>query len=323
MEPVETVSQTAESTPAVPTVAERIKNLNSDQRVQYDLTGDLPEITPSEPEKGKSETESEPVKQEPRKELTVEERSQRDRDRGEKRQSKYWRDRAEQLQRQLAEKAKPEAAPGKPPERPIAASTEPELVLPDFADFDTTADYNKAVAKAVSEHASKVADWKLDERDKARETKRRQREADEAAAEQNDVWTDKETTFIKANADYLPAKGNISKFFGTLPANDPLHQVEQALIDLEDPGVLHFLGKNSEEFMRILDLPVTRAIAELGKLQDRLAKAPIPNKHTKASDPPAKLGGKDESVTGPPVGSKQWNDQENEKDARRILGVTG
>lgn len=340
MEPTteELVTQ-AESSPAEspapvvdePSFVDRYKKWSGKEQKEYDLTGTEPVTIPAEPA-GKSETESAPVKQEQRAE-TPEERSKRDREKSQRRQADYWgpklqeeRKRAEAAERRLAElEKKPESAPGAP-----KAAVPGRPVRPKLADFDTV----EAYEAAVDVHEDKLADWKLDQRDALRkqESERVQRDQEEAEAAERQrgafegfqgkvleyIGTDKQR-----EAEYHGARDEVAAFFANLPEKHPLGKLEGLIMEAQMPELVIYLAKHPDEFEQMVKRPTLDAVfAEFGEIKATvkaaLKKAPQPSTRTLAPDPPVKLGGASETVSGPKPGTKAWHDQENDKDLRRL-----
>lgn len=295
--------------PVKPTVGEILQKATPAERRAFELHRTMPEPKPSEPDKGATARESEPREPLERKE-TPEERSARDKDYQKRRsqlktQLSASEQRARDLERKLAEATRKPADSA-----PARESAEPELVMPNFEDFETTADYNKAVAKAVAEHTKKTTAFELDRREHLKRQEDSTREANQQFVERDGTWREKETAFLDVNKDYLAAKKNVSEFFKTLPEKHPFLELEEALIELENPAVLYHLGKNSDEFQRLLDLPVKRAIAELGRLEMSLDKPPAPTVKTISSAPrPAKtVAGRSTAVEDPLEAAKKAGD---------------
>ena len=298
----------APAAPAVeetPTLGERLQKATPAERRAFELHRTMPpEIKTSEPVPGKTAPESEPGKSLEHKE-TPEERSERDRGYQQRRsqlktQLAESERRGRDLERRLAEAThrKPESAPG---ERVAVAPESIELVLPDIEEFKTTQAYNAAVAKAVSDHTRKVAKLEVEQsRHEAAQMESR-RQAEERLAELNMSWNQRESEFQKDHKDYLGAKKQLADFFKPLPQDHPYRDLDEEIVELEDPALVHYLGTKAEVFQHLLDLPIKRAIAELHRIQFSLGKPTAPVVKTISSaPPPAKpVGGRAAAVVDP------------------------
>lgn len=317
-------SSPAETT--TPSIGERIAALSSEERVKYDLTGDLPDVAeppakdkpaadaPAKEEKpaATSEPGAEAQDKEPKDESSRRDRQMAYRDRRIGELSAELR----RAQRELedAKKAKPADA---------TAKTDTEW--PDMSKFDGTAgktlrDYELAVREAARKEAQGLIKTELDQRD----TSRTKQENDVRGAQELETlkagWAERAEPIKKEHADFDQHFKSLAPFLDSVaPAvGDAISR------DPQGPRVLMHLAKTAGEIDRILALPPTLQVAEIGKLsyqiEQKLKNAPQPNRVTRAGEPPHQTGGKDERVEGPKVGSKAWFDQENLKDAKRILG---
>ena len=317
---VESPAQTAESTPAPepqgPSFADRSQKWTATERDHFDLTGDEPAIS-AEPATGKNETEAAPVVQEPKRELSVEDRSRRDKERSEIRQSEFFKRKAASLERELAEaKAqRPEAAPG------TSTATDQRPVRPKLSDPGIDGDIDKWEA-ALDVHEVKSAEWNRQQWKRDTETERQAREtadlkirAEAEVDQMKSSWLDRSKPVREANPKFDMMFNEIAPL---LDRYRPL--VGDAIArHKRGPEIVIHLHQTEGAMEALLDMPESLAVAEIGVITTKLAKAPIPKKETSAPDPPARLGGKDESVDGPKPGSRAWIDAENEADAKRIL----
>ena len=346
--PDETV-QTAEPSPApevseTPAVAEvsltdRYNKWSGEEQRNYDLTGQEPARKSAEPAKGANEPESAPGTQEPKK-LSDEERSQRDREKSQRRQAAFWQpkltaaeERAAKAERELAELKgkKTEAAPvsAKP-----AVSVEGKPVRPKLADYAEKPIEEWEAAQEAYE--DKLADWKLAQHqkqlsaaDEARERQIAEAEASAQLSEHFDGFQAKVKEYIGSDKEretaYNAARDEVSDFFKNLPEKHPLGNLEALIIESQMPELVIHFATHPDEFERMVKRPTMTAVyAEFGEIKATvkasLKQAPQPSKFSRAPEPPVKLGGANERVAGPKVGSQAWVDAENAKDVARLLG---
>jgi hypothetical protein len=174
-------------------------------------------------------------------------------------QNRYFQD---QLRKQAAKPAEPEAIPP-PPSRV------------DFAD-DT------AWQNAVMTHAERVATHR------AEITAQRVLEQREAQAQQTAIaqsFAAREQAFAAQNPDYFLLTR------GPVPFTDTMAQAI-SVSELGPQVALH-LAQNIAEAVRISSLPATRQAVEIGRLEAKLsapAPKPIQPKVTKAPAPPTPVG---------------------------------
>lgn len=350
--PVDKIADSPPAAPAEPiklNLSEALQNASPEIRRQWEATGDdsllLPKDKPAEANAA-NEPEAAPGKETEPKSLSPEERSRRDKERGDKRQHEYWRDRAveertrrEQLEREIAElKSKgPESAPGKPAETPSVADGIPELVLPDIADFETTAAWNKAVSKAVNDHNRTVAQL-LVQQELQKHTREQQLSQTQQEAERREkTWSTRLDEGSKKYPDFSVAY------------DAPLtHFVLEELKSREDGAdLLYWLGQNPDEAKRIADATILRdydailkrdpdraaelrgemralARTELRNIAERLKKAPQPKKHTSAPPPVRPADGRSQVIDDPVEAAfqagdmKTWERLANERDLRKL-----
>lgn len=325
--PDEEIVEQAESSPATvqppateaavptPTLPERQKTWTSEERRNWRMTGEEPQKKTAEPVEGVNKVESAPTVTEPKKELTPEERSQRDRERNERRfQRQYGEERARRqaAERRIAEleKAKPaEAAPAPPHETTFAADpNDPEPLETDPA-FD--GDFIKW-QKVHNRWSARQEVKALREEDSRRQA---QQQAEDAFLEQQADWHKRCADYRKTNKDFDKAFTTVAQRLKEAEMPD----VDAALIDSDvGPALIAHLHAHPDEFDQLLDMSPIAAIRHIGKLELQLARAPKPKTVTTAPDSPAHVGGRNESVSGPPLGSKAWKDTENAKEAARL-----
>ncbi|WP_333609518.1 hypothetical protein [Arsukibacterium sp.] len=155
---------------------------------------------------------------------------------------------------------------------------------PDAADFDSYSDYLDALAKYNSDNEGKQDD-KAKEADKA-DTKSEQKEQtdDEFAEALEDV-----------QASFADSKAKWADFDEVVTAPDLAitNDMVKALAETDDPAaVAYYLGKNKEEAKRIAGLKPLGIARELGRIETKLAAAPI-KRASSAPDPITPVSGSD------------------------------
>lgn len=302
--------------------AERQSKWTSEQRQKYDLTGDEPEYPATEEIKPAATPEGEAPKVEPGQgpDLKQEPKSE-PRDRSWRKDRKIGELSAEnrRLQREL------DAAKSGKPSSNAPAENKPGLKVASVEGRPKLAEYTAKIGKAdgpvdyedaIDQHAEALADWKYETRDKTRKTEEQERETSIEQEEIEDEWQDRWKVAAKDTKMYPEfEKVAFSDKLGLNPTTIKFIQRRES-----GPAVLYHLGKDLELATRIAKFDADDTLIELGKIELALSKAPKPNTVTKAPNPPANLGGKDEGSEGPKVGSRAWIDAENAADAKRLLG---
>ena len=116
-----------------------------------------------------------------------------------------------------------------------------------------------------------LVDWKLSERDKAAEAKRKEQETKEAAEKRTKSFAERETKYAATNSEYrsVSAIGNDPSFVCT-PA------MAEAILEAEDgPAILHHLDTHRDEASRIAQMSPTQAALALGRIVAQIT-APAP-----------------------------------------------
>jgi len=196
------------------------------------------------------------------------------------READYWRGVAEASQ-------KPEKNPEKNP-----ASTDL-----DPSDFDSDADYLKAVAKQAREEIRREAEAERNKRT----------EADRVAAIQ------------RATAE---ARKKYSDFddVALVDSNRITQAMFEAAVGDQLGDILYYFGRNTAEARRIAALPASQQIKEVGKLEAKLTLAPLRTTNAPPPTPTVQGGGspspKDESEMSRSELHDKW-----EKERLARLGV--
>ena len=177
-------------------------------------------------------------------------------------------ERAKTLESELSELKKPKEGP-----------KAEELKFPLAAEFvkDNVFDQD-AYQKAVSEYNKAQTQKILDE-------ERQTREMAQAIERVNSSWDESR----KIHSDFDDVRG---KAEGTPADMLPQFVLNYIVKDSDKPGeISYFLWTHPEESQRIAKLPPIRAIAELGKLEEKLAKAPeTPKAPDAEAKPPERPG---------------------------------
>jgi hypothetical protein len=195
--------------------------------------------------------------------------------------------RAEEAERKLAETQGSRPAKENAPAAPIVEGK------PKLEDFNTLEEFQEA-----------LTDWKIDQRETARESKARE-EVGKAA------WSERETTFKEAHADYDEVLEKIA-----IPAKAPALQAIQAAVAKGGPELLYHLGQNPEDVARIAGLAPLDAVLELGQIMAGFGgKKATPEKPqpklSSAPKPPARVGGAAPAAKA--IGDSDLNYEEHEK----------
>jgi hypothetical protein len=105
-----------------------------------------------------------------------------------------------------------------------------------------------------------------------REKERTQKTQAEQAAE---TWREKEAAFVKENPDYEENSVVADQFIRGNQKSQSVQAIGGAIGESEiGPALLNYLGENYEELQRIAKLSPIRAIAEIGKIEAKLAQEP-------------------------------------------------
>jgi hypothetical protein len=164
-------------------------------------------------------------------------------------------------------------------------ATEPTGTEPTRDQFENYEDYIEARATYRAElKAAELVDKKLNEKE---QTERSAREAVQHRTI-SEHWTKREAAFTESADDY---EDLVVPF-----VQEEMQQIDlttrRAIVESDlGPNILYYLAKNPDEFERIADLSPLRQIAEIGKLEDKVAKPPA-KKASNAPDPIKPVGTK-------------------------------
>lgn len=161
-------------------------------------------------------------------------------------EAEFWRKKA------LGEPAPPKAAEDKEPKEPN----------PD--DFQTTAEYLKAVREYDRETLRKELRAEVQKIDQQRE----QRTEAEVLAE---TWAEKETATQEKHADYDEVTAVAFDTLGSATGNAKAAIAHAIQYSENGPEILYYLGQHPEDVKKLAALHPTQALLALGKLEGRLA----------------------------------------------------
>ena len=193
------------------------------------------------------------------------------------RASEEARIRAEERARLLEEIRKPSDQPSTPAAPTTPAAPKPK---PEPGDFDTQAEYLDA-----------LTDWKIEEREKAREAAAREEKAKTEAQSKQTTWNER---LASAKTRYPDFDQVMRTPFPMSPA------MREAMLESElGPELGYYLVKHQDEAQRIAGMGPASAALALGTIQAKLtppaastATPPAPPKTTQAAPPPTPVGGR-------------------------------
>jgi hypothetical protein len=131
--------------------------------------------------------------------------------------------------------------------------------------------------KTVGEYAEALAEYKVEKKFAEREARQNQERQEQAARAAQDALNTRIAATVKELPDYAEV---IADSDLDLPPHMAVYVAESPI----GPKLGYHLAKHPEDFDRISKLSPIRAIAELGKLEDRLEK---PKAKEPEADPPA------------------------------------
>jgi hypothetical protein len=266
-----------ETTPAVPPDDFRAY-------VKWRETGALPPKEETPPATAVAEEQPQ-VKTEPPSEADdsteSEEEAERQRPNGRSRridkltkENEQLRRESEQLRAQYAKFVEQQAKPAAEPAKPAEPSGKPRL-----HDYPTLEAYQEA-----------LTDWKINQREAAKEAEAANAAAERAAAKLQTDWQNSETAARTAHPDYDEIVQSVRA-----PDGPGVPAMRQALLEDEAGAeILYYLGQHPDEMTKIAAMPLASAAKEIGKLAVKLAPAPDsgkpkPQHVSGAPRPPAPL----------------------------------
>lgn len=188
-------------------------------------------------------------------------------------EAEYWK--AEALKRQKSEMPEDEKA------RQNARVADERK--PKAENFDSHEEYVEA-----------LTDWKIEQREKAKELKAQQESAKTEIEKKVSSHQERVEAFKKAHDDFDEVLSDVDDIPMSIA-------VQEVILESElGPELMYELASNPKEFERICSLSPLKAAKELGKIEDKIrksAEAPKENKTTKAPPPIKTLSAKGAAVT--------------------------
>lgn len=186
------------------------------------------------------------------------------------------RQESEQLRAQYSKFIEQQAKPAAEPAKPAESAGKPRL-----HDFPTLEAYQEA-----------LTDWKINEREAAKQADAEKREAEAAAAKLQTDWQTSEQAARTAHPDYDDIVQSVRA-----PEGPGVPAMRQAMLEDElGAEILYYLAGHPDEMKKIAGMPLASAAKEIGKLAVRLAPPPAsdsgkpkPQHVSGAPRPPAPL----------------------------------
>jgi hypothetical protein len=177
--------------------------------------------------------------------------------------------RAEQLARENEELKK---GSGKQPEQKKEApkAEAQDAKKPEAANFTSYEDYVEA-----------LTEWKVEQRERAREAKEAERKRAEASESHKKAWEKKVDAVREKHEDY----DDVMEEAGSTPISRAMHN---AIAESDiGPELAYYLATNTEEAARIAKLNPYQAAKEMGRIEDKLTEAPADKKPAEDKKPKA------------------------------------
>lgn len=246
------------------TATEEAKQADEIEKDDADADGDEPETDASEKDKTRKKSGS-----------------QRRKERAERAEAEV-----ERLRKVVEDMALKGAGDSRTEQAPKAEATKAvgDAGKPNPDAFDSYTEYTEA-----------LTDWKIEQREKAREAAAEQSRRESQQREQMNAHSERVKAFAAEHVDFDDVLAEVAD----LPLSP---SVEHLLLTSETgPALMYELAKNVDEFKRINALDPLAAARELGRLESRLTPAsdssrPEPKKQTKAPAPIVPVGSKGGSV---------------------------
>jgi hypothetical protein len=243
----------------------------------YEDSDESQDQEPRESASDDDETEDESQDQEPKKKNGFKKRIDklRKRESEARKELEYWKQQA------LKGNQAPQKSEEPKPKEVVQAKD--ETGRPDANSFETHEEYLDA-----------LTDWKLEQREKALEAKKREDSAKSEHQKQVESFQSKVKDFAKSKADFDDVISDVDDVPLSVAVHDLIIQSENG------PELMYELAKNREEFERINKLSPLTAAREIGKLEARLTKEAsqekVETKITKAPKPLATVGSKSSGI---------------------------
>lgn len=241
--------------------------LSGDERVHYQLTGELPDPKPvempddepdePEPEPAAAPIEATPAVQTPEKPLSKRQQQINDlirRATESDLRAKTLEAQIEALKARQPEPAKPAAV-----EKP-APSSAPAA----FPSFEAWIAQDGHSDKTFEDFIDARADWRFDQRREAERREAAQREHETTVKTALDAWVERREAFAATHPDFLDKTHD---FLNRVETGTPMGD---AIVDSPvGPALALYLAEHPDEVTRIVRLPPVSALRALGKLEAR------------------------------------------------------
>jgi flagellum-specific peptidoglycan hydrolase FlgJ len=160
------------------------------------------------------------------------------------------------------------------------------------------------------EYIEAVTDWKLDQREKVKESKDKEVQVKTEFQKKIDTHRESVKAFAKEHADF----DELIEDINDVPMSITVQQV--ILESDHGPELMYELAKNREEYERICKLPAIAAARELGKFESKFIKEKESNavetKTTKAPAPlktvGSKAGGSIKNLSDPNLSQREYEE---------------
>ena len=117
-------------------------------------------------------------------------------------------------------------------------------------------------------------------------------QAEKVAIEQQVVWESNIAAAEETHEDFRESVANLEEVFSTVPENTSKPLADAIMASEHGTDVLYHLSKNIEMAQEIIEMPPTKAILALGRIEAQFAETPVKakptTKVTKAKAPPTR-----------------------------------
>jgi hypothetical protein len=186
-------------------------------------------------------------------------------------------------------RAELEAQPRQPQRQDAPAAPSAVPVGEKFPDYDTWITAQPAEAQSYEDYIDARAAHVYEQRQHAERTRTEQETAEREERTRLDTYRQSAAKFVAEHADYW----DVIKPITDTPPSETAGAIGDVITRASNPPqLLYHLGQHLDEFARLLTLPPTMAVYELGQLAGSLtapASTPIPQQ-SRAPAPPTTLG---------------------------------
>jgi hypothetical protein len=136
--------------------------------------------------------------------------------------------------------------------------------------------------KTHAEYVESLTDWKIEQKEKAREQKESKSKFESDQQKQVREYNEREQAFVAKTEDFQDVVDE-AKSYGVALSN----VVRSVLISSDKgPELLYALAKDKELYTKVNSLPALEAAREIGKLENRISRPASETKETKTSKAP-------------------------------------